>query len=172
MNISKRTLRKLRHAKRNNDVATINLVSMIDVFVILVIYLLVNAAAVQVVGAEQVELPKSIAEIPPKEENVAVTVSGDDILVNGKKVMHVSEITAVSGPVLKPLREELTTFLAPPAVVAAAAKTKTPLLPKDVSIFADKDIPYSLLKKVMTTCADAGFAKIALGVLPNGPGAQ
>ncbi|MEK6805507.1 MAG: biopolymer transporter ExbD [Pseudomonadota bacterium] len=170
MKIRRKTLRKIRHGKRGSTALSINLVPMIDVFVILVIYLLVNAAAVQVVGAEQVELPKSIAEQPPKEENVAVTVSGDDILVNGKKVMNVTEATASSEPVLKPLRDELMTFLAPPAVVAAAAKTQTPLAPKDVSIFADKKIPYSLLKRVMATCADAGFAKIALGVLPDGGG--
>lgn len=164
MRITKRSLRKLRHTKRTSQVATINLVSMIDVFVILVIYLLVNAAAVQVVGAEQVELPKSVAEAPPNEENVAVTVSGDDILVNGKKVMTVAEANQSSAPVLPALKKELQTFLPP-------KDKKNEIPPKDVSIFADKNIPYSLLKKVMTTCADAEFAKIALGVLPNGAGA-
>ncbi len=166
MRITRRTLRKIRHARRASHVATINLVSMIDVFVIMVIYLLVNAAAVQVVGAEHVELPQSIAEQPPKEENVAVTVSGDDIFVNGKKVMDVREASGPGPLILPPLRAELMTFVAPPAV--AQMNKKSAIEQREVSILADKTIPYSLLKKVMATCADAGFARIALGVFPSG----
>jgi biopolymer transport protein TolR len=41
----------------------------------------------------------------------------------------------------------------------------------EVNILADKTIPYALLKKIMTTCADAQFARISLGVNP-GSGAE
>ena len=67
MKMSKRALRKIRRAKKLTTVTSINLVSMIDIFTILIIYLLVNTAAVQIVGAEQVDLPQSKAVDPPRD---------------------------------------------------------------------------------------------------------
>ena len=157
MKLSKRALRKVRRAKRGSTVASINLVSMIDIFTILIIYLLVNTAAVQIVGAEQVDLPASIAVEPPRE-NVAVLLTRDDVLVDGVAVMKVAELRHDGPAVIPALKQRL---------LEAA-----PLAPSqgdggEVNILADKSIPYSLLKKVMTTCADAQFARISLGVSPG-----
>jgi len=160
--MSRKALRKVRRVKKQAAVTSINLVSMIDIFTILIIYLLVNAAAVQIAGAELVDLPSSVAEEPPRE-NVAVLVTKDDVLVDGRAVMKVADIRRQDAAlVLKPLKD---------ALLAAA-----PLTPKqaasaaeeggEVNILADKTLPYALLKKIMTTCAEAQFAKISLGVAP------
>jgi biopolymer transport protein ExbD len=160
--MSKRGLRKVRRAKKSTAVASINLVSMIDIFTILIIYLLVNTAAVQIVGAEQVDLPKSIAVEPPRE-NVSVILTRDDVLVDGQAVMKVADIKE-AGPAVIPLLKQALENAAP----------RTPSQQQDpeadggeVNILADKSVPYSLLKKIMTTCADAQFAKISLGVNPG-----
>ena len=167
MKMSKRALRKVRRAKKQGVVTSINLVSMIDIFTILIIYLLVNTAAVQIVGAEQVDLPSSIAVEPPRE-NVSVILTKDDVLVDGEPVMKVADI-----------REDGPTVI--PALKAAleAAAPRTPTQEQDpaaeggeVNILADKTIPYSLLKKIMTTSADAQFAKISLGVNPGSGAAE
>lgn len=162
MNMSKRGLRKVRRVKKQSIVASINLVSMIDIFVILVIYLLVNTAAVQIVGAELVELPKSAAVEPPRE-NVSVILTQDDVLVDGTPVMKVADIQP-GGPAVIPALKQALEDAAP----------RTPSQQEDpeadggeVNILADKSVPYSLLKKIMTTCAAAQFAKISLGVNPG-----
>lgn len=161
MKMSKRALRKVRRAKKQGVVTSINLVSMIDIFTILIIYLLVNTAAVQIVGAEQVDLPKSIAVEPPRE-NVSIILTRDDVLVDGEPVMKVADIKA-DGPAVIPVLKERLLAAAP----LAAAQQGTAGEGGEVNILADKSIPYSLLKKIMTTSADAQFAKISLGVNPG-----
>jgi biopolymer transport protein TolR len=162
MKMSKRALRKVRRAKKQGVVTSINLVSMIDIFTILIIYLLVNTAAVQIVGAEQVDLPSSIAVEPPRE-NVSIILTRDDVLVDGEPVMKVADIKDNGPAVLPALKAAL-----------ESASPRTPTQQQDpaaeggeVNILADKTIPYSLLKKIMTTSADAQFAKISLGVNPG-----
>ena len=166
MKLSIRTFRKVRRIKRAATVTSINLVSMIDIFTILIIYMLVNTAAVQVIGAEQVNLPQSIAEEPPRE-NTAVIVTGQEILVDGRKVMNTADAESATG-VLDVLKVEL--------------ERRVPMkpLPNDpsqssrgeVNIMGDKNIPYSLLKKVMATCSNVGFARISLGVIPESRGTK
>jgi biopolymer transport protein TolR len=164
--MSRKALRKLRRAKKQAAVTSINLVSMIDIFTILIIYLLVNTAAVQIAGAEQVELPTSTADEEPRQ-NVAILVTKDDVLVDGRAVMKVADIPRGDAvTVLKPLKD---------ALMAAAPITPTQAAGEEggeVNILGDKTLPYTLLKKIMTTCADAQFAKISLGVAPAGSGAD
>ncbi len=161
MKMSKRALRKVRRAKKQSVVASINLVSMIDIFTILIIYLLVNTAAVQIVGAEQVDLPKSAAVEPPRE-NVSVILTRDDVLVDGLPVMKVAELRADGPTVIPQLKERLLA-----AAPLAPSQQGTASEGGEVNILADKSIPYALLKKIMTTCADAQFARISLGVSPG-----
>ena len=162
MKMSKRALRKVRRAKKQSVVTSINLVSMIDIFTILIIYLLVNTAAVQIVGAEQVELPKSIAVEPPRE-NVSIILTQDDVLVDGEPVMKVADIKQ-DGPAVIPQLKQALLSVSP---LSHAQQENAGEEGGEVNILADKSVPYSLLKKIMTTCADSQFAKISLGVNPG-----
>jgi biopolymer transport protein TolR len=161
MKMSKRAMRKIRRAKKQSVVASINLVSMIDIFTILIIYLLVNTAAVQIVGAEQVDLPQSIAVEPPRD-NVSIILTRDDVLVDGEPVMKVSDIKADGPAVIETLKQHLLSI----SPLTHEQQT-TGDEGGEVNILADKSVPYSLLKKIMTTCADSQFAKISLGVNPG-----
>jgi biopolymer transport protein TolR len=162
MKSSRKGLRKIRRAKKQAQVTSINLVSMIDIFTILIIYLLVNAAAVQIAGAEMVEMPKSIASEPPRP-NVSVIVTKDVILVDDKPVMKIADIKPDSPTILEPLKNYLLTVSPPTPTMQANAEKEG----GEVNILADKTVKYALLKKVMTTCAEAKFAKIQLGVSPK-----
>ena len=161
MSLSRRALRKIRRTKRMSSVTSINLVSMIDIFTIMIIYLLVNTAAVQIAGAEQVDMPKSIAQEPPRE-TVSVVITLTDILVGDKPVMTVADAEHGGVLVLPALKERLIAAMPPPAPPKPGATPQPP----EVNILADKNIEYTLLKKVMATCGEASFAKISLGVLP------
>lgn len=169
MKLTRRAMRKVRRVKRQSIVASINLVSMIDMFVILIIYLLVNTAAVQVMGADQVDLPKSLSLEPPRE-TVSVIISSTDILVDGEAVMKVDDARAASGPVLEALKTRLLAESPPTAAQQQAAADGKSAEAGEVNILADKNIPYSLLKRVMATCTAAQFDKISLGVIPRAGG--
>lgn len=164
MKLNKRALRKIRRAKKDTAVASINLVSMIDIFTIMIIYLLVNTAAVQIAGAEQVSLPTSIALDPPRE-TVSIIVSLDDVLVDGEPVMKTADVAQASAP-LPALRDKL--LQASP--LTERQQQDASAESGDVNILADKGIEYAVLKKVMATCADDSvrFKKISLGVTPAG----
>jgi biopolymer transport protein TolR len=163
--LSRRALRKVRRVKKQAAVTSINLVSMIDIFTIMIIYLLVNTAAVQIVGAEMVELPKSLSLDPPRE-NVSVIITAADVLVDGKAVLKVADIDLDGAAVLPALKERLLAEAPLQASQAGNAREEG-----EVNILADKTISYALLKKVMATCAEARFAKISLGVVPTSGGA-
>lgn len=168
MKQSRRALRKLRRVKKQGMVTSINLVSMIDMFTILIIYLLVNTAAVQVIGAEQVDLPKSLSLEPPRE-TVSVIISSTDILVDGEAVMKVEDAKAGNEVVLETLKARLLQESPPTTQAGAAGQTAEA---GEVNILADKNIPYSLLKRVMATCTAAQFEKISLGVIPKAGGSE
>ena len=155
--LQKRAERK----SRNKTMVDMNLVSLIDVFTILIFFLLSSASGVELLASPKaVKLPISTADKSPKE-TIVVVVSDTDILVDGRKVATVAEAMAMKTDLLPSLKEELD-ILAGRQVVraenAAAAQNKT------VTIMGDKDIPYQLLRKVMYTSARANFNDVAFAV--------
>ncbi len=73
MKKSTRAIRMDRRHKRHQNVPTINLVSLMDIFTILVFFLLVNSSNTQQPpGNKSIELPESVAEQLPKETLVVM----------------------------------------------------------------------------------------------------
>src|SRR5215475_1774243 len=102
--MAKRTLRKWRIAGHEVEM---NVVSLIDIFAILVFYLLVNALAVEVLPSPQaLQLPKSVVKEEPKQTTVIV-VTKTDILVDNVRVMGTGDVGAVTGGYLPALKSEL-----------------------------------------------------------------
>ena len=153
--LQKRAERK----SRNQTMVDMNLVSLIDVFTILIFFLLSSATGVELLQSPKaVKLPESIAEKLPKE-TIVVVVSDSDILVDGRKVASVPEVLALEGDLIGPLKAELD-LLANRQVVRAENKDQQ----KAVTIMADKDVPYRLLRKVMVTSARANFEDVSFAV--------
>ena len=102
---SRRALRMDRHHKRNQSKATLNLVSLMDIFTILVFFLLVNSSDVEVLPNDKdIQLPESIAEEKAKE-TVVIIVGDEDIIVQGTPVVRVSEVMRQPGNDIPALRE-------------------------------------------------------------------
>jgi len=154
-----RRRRMLRKAERP-DAVPLNLVSMIDVFTTLVFFLMLTSTSVQTLRTPpSLTLPPSASTEPPADMAV-VMVTREAILFQGRQVMTIAEVEADTAAVLAPLREQLLT-------VPQAADPKNPgkMTRGEINIMADKDLPFALLNKVMTTCGgDAGFARISLAV--------
>lgn len=153
--LQKRAERK----KRNQTMVDMNLVSLIDVFTILIFFLLSSASGVELLPSPKaVKLPQSIAEKTPKE-TIIVVVSDSDILVDGRKVASVPDVLATSGDLIAPLKAELD-LLANRQVIREENKAHN----QAVTIMGDKDIPYKLLRKVMVTSARANFSDVSFAV--------
>lgn len=157
-----------RHHKRHKRSTALNLVSLMDIFTILVFFLLVNSSEVQTLpNAKDLVLPESVAEERARE-TVVVLVSDQDLLVQGQVVASVPEIMA-SDEIIIP---ELKAALQSQTDRVLRQDAKEDIQNREVTIMGDKEIPYSLLKKVMATCTDADYGQLSLAVLQKTSDAQ
>lgn len=150
---SRRARRMERHHKMGKQ-GGLNLVSLMDIFTILVFFLLVNSSNTQQLPKnEELTLPQSVAKKTP-EETLIVMITKDDILVQGRKVAEISQLLATEEEDIPSLQKELD-FLAgglSPEQMESGAR---------VTIMGDENIPYELVRRILKTCQQANFTKIA-----------
>ncbi len=160
MKQSLRAKRMEKHHRRLNQAPKLNLVSLMDIFTILVFFLLVNSGDVEVLQTDKsIKLPASFSEEIPKE-NLVVLISATDVVVGGRAVGTLADLTASRGELFEPLQQELKYQ----AERAGPLTEKSQLAGRPVTIMADQKIPYELLKKIMATCAAAEYRDISLAV--------
>jgi biopolymer transport protein ExbD len=154
-------IKRLQRMARNNkkgDVKGlgINLIPMMDVLTVLVFFLLFHSFNGSLPDAK-ISLPASVVEKKPRE-TVSVVVSPEVVMVQGEPVINTRNVfddSAASG--LRQRLEELR---------AAVEKTsKTPPDSMEVTILADKETPFKVIKRVMSTCTASGYGKISLAVV-------
>jgi biopolymer transport protein ExbD len=151
--------RRAERRGRNQTMVDMNLVSLIDVFTILIFFLLSNATGVELLPSPKaVHLPQSVAEKSPRE-TVVVIVSGTEIVVEGRRVASVTDVLAMKGDLIEGLKTELD-LQASRQVVRKEHEAQS----KAVTVMGDKDIPYQLLRKVMYTAARANFGEVSFAV--------
>jgi biopolymer transport protein TolR len=158
---SARAKRMEKHHKRNKGAGALNLVSLMDIFTILVFFLLVNSSDVETLpNSKDLQLPESIAEEKAKE-SVVILIGEEQIMVQGKPVANVADVMDTQGNDIPALREALKSQN--DRVLRRAAQDD--IAGREVTIMGDKDIPYRLLKKVMATCTASDYGQISLAVL-------
>lgn len=158
MKMSRRAMRMERHHKRSKRVAGINLTALMDIFTILVFFLLVNSSDVNVLpNTKSIQLPKSTAEQAPKL-TLNIMVSDAALLVQGRPVATLSDLLNSKENIIAPLKEELE-YQASRSALPADEEAG-----REITILADKEIPYRLLKKIMITCNSANYNNISLAV--------
>ena len=158
---SGRAKRMEKHHKRHKGTGALNLVSLMDIFTILVFFLLVNSSDVETLpNAKDLQLPESIAEDKAKE-TVVILIGETDIIVQGTPVAKVADVMATKGNDIPALRRAL--LSQNDRVLRRAAQAD--VAGREVTIMGDKDIPYRLLKKVMATCTKSDYGRISLAVL-------
>jgi len=158
---SARAKRMDRHHKRHKAGSGLNLVSLMDIFTILVFFLLVNSSDVEELpNAKDIQLPESIAETKASE-SVVIMIGDEDILVQGQVVAKVADVMATKGNDIPEVREAL--LSQNDRVLKREATDK--IQQREVTIMGDREIPYRLLKKVMATATGSDYGKISLAVL-------
>ncbi len=151
--------KRAERRSRNQGALDMNLVALIDIFTILIFFLLSSAAGVEMLPSHKaVKLPESLSQSAPRE-TVVVVVSASDILVDGRRVASVAEAMASQGDVIAPLKAELDLHAGRELVRKEdAAKGRA------LTIMGDKAIPYALLRKVMATAARANYVDVSFAV--------
>jgi biopolymer transport protein TolR len=141
--------------------AELNLIPLIDILSVMVAFLLVYSADVEVVqNSKGVEIPQSTAEALPKH-SVVVMITRDQLFVQGELVASIAEIRDPATQVIAPLHA----VLARPLVGVDAAAQDEALASREITVVADKSLPYDVVKKVMTTCTVANYGRLSLAVL-------
>jgi biopolymer transport protein TolR len=147
---------------RNHNGLDMNLVSLIDIFTILIFFLMSSTGVEVLTSSKAVKLPESTAEKAPRE-TIVVTVSGTDILVGGRRVALVSDALTSNDDMIAPLKAELDLLQG-----RQVLRKENEAHGKAVTIMGDKDIPYRLLRKVMYTAARANYSDVSFAVTQKG----
>jgi biopolymer transport protein TolR len=141
--------------------AQLNLIPLIDILSVMVAFLLVYSTDVEVLHNTQgVTIPQSRTDVHPKQ-SVVIMVTKDALLVQGEPVATFAEVSDPRTQFIEPLRR----VLQRPIEGLDAAGRDAALTSQEVTVMADKDLPYDVLRKVLVTCTAAAYGKIALAVL-------
>jgi biopolymer transport protein TolR len=160
MSVSNRARRMAQHHLRHRADAELNLVPFIDILTVMVAFLLVYATQVEVIhNAKAVPLPESIAQQSP-HPTVVVTVTTSDIYVGSERVATIPQVLAQTSDEIASLKAALQSQ----QVVGTTATAADPAH-RELTIMADKTLPYAVLKKIMMTCTGADYSHISLAVL-------
>ena len=151
--------RRAERRSRNQNLVDMNLVSLIDVFTILIFFLLSNSGGVETLPSPKaVKLPESMAQTQPRD-TIVIVVSGTEIIVDGRKVASVADVFDTPDDMIEGLKAELD-IQAGRQVIRKENEAKG----KTLTIMGDKDIPYRLLRKIMYTSARANFSDVSFAV--------
>ena len=159
-----RQSRRLKRMERynKNHFVRLNLIPMLDVLSVLVFFLLFNSFNGDM-PEQRLALPQSIVETKPRG-TVAISVTPEAVLIQGEPVIAtpalyddrvgtVREVTDRLAQIQRSMENEAGTRPHPENEI------------REITLLADKTIPFNVLKKVMTSCTASGYGKISLAVI-------
>ena len=156
MEMSRRARRMERHRKRHKQ-PPLSLVSLMDIFTILVFFLLVNSTSSQQnQKKEELTLPASISQNVP-EERLTITVTKNQVLVGGRRIGSIAALMQQAGDEIAEIKTELDFYRDTPL----ASDQQNMQDAKAVTILADENTPYELISKILSTCQQANYTNIS-----------
>jgi len=165
MNMSKRAKRMERHHQQRKRPG-INLVSLMDIFTILVFFLLVSSSNVQQLpNKKDIRLPTSVATKAPLE-TLVIFVTRDKILVQGREVSDIASEIDQPELLISGLVDELK-FQASKTTVLSSEQPQNQ--GRAITVMGDELIPYQLIRKILASCREADYTRIAFATLQKSP---
>jgi biopolymer transport protein ExbD len=152
---------KRRRARKDHkgDSAGMMLTSLMDIFIVLVLYLLVNqGTGVELDPPENVVLPTSGVDTAPRQ-SVVIVLSDHDVRVQGQPVVSMADVVASDELEITPIRQAIEHIKA-----EAEQRQDQAGMHTEVTIVADQSVPFKVLKKVMLSSSNAGYGKISFAV--------
>ena len=158
MKKSSRARRMARHHGKHKTVAALNLTSLMDIFTILLIFLLVNNNnAAKLPDNKDIQLPESVAQELPNEV-LTVQISPSDIIVEGQPIAKTEAVREQEERTVQALIDEL-------QFRASQALSVNPEEDREIMILADRDVTYVVIKKLMRSCMETPYTKVSFAVM-------
>ncbi len=136
---------------------------MIDMFTILLVFLLKNfsAESQMPIMTKDLRLPTSTAQKTPETASV-IGLTREWVLLDGKKMARVQDVLNSKTLLIKNLYMELKAK----RLIAERLSTLDEKMKfkGEITIQGDKELPFQLLKKVMYTCGQVGYNDMQLAV--------
>jgi biopolymer transport protein ExbD len=146
--------------RRGLRAPTVILTSLMDIFIVMVIYLLMNQAiGVDVAPPRSIKLPDSVVETQPRQ-TIVMTVSKEDVVVQGERVATIAEVLDNKEDYIQAVGERMLKIRKSYIGINDEAVANS----TEVTIMADRTVPFKVLKKLMSTSSSAGYEKISLAV--------
>ena len=161
---------RVRNRRASAGPVRLNITSLIDMFTILLIFLLVNfSSGESITVASDIELPASTQADGEKHSSVPVIVSATAILVDGRIVVAMDDLALQTTPEIPELvlaLEAQARKAARVADVVAEHGNERDLVAwaGRVTIQGDADLPFDVLERVIYSCGIASFDQVALAV--------
>jgi len=170
MKISQIRRQKRKQAMRANT-ARLTLTSLIDIFTLLVCFLLVGfQGEAQIPSIKGLALPISSSYAPP-ESSLTLVVTPTEIRINEKVVQSTTPNVLGTSQVEGAATSSEESFYSPLAfVLSQEAKKYRPSQivngheERTVIILADQNIPYATLHQIMIVCSQQSFGRISFAV--------
>jgi len=156
MKDSRRMKRMERNNRKGQEVTGLglNLIPMMDVLCVLVFFLLFHSFNGDM-PEQRIVLPDSVVETRPRQ-TVTIVVSPETVLVQGEAVINTPALYDDRVGTIHELTARLKQL--EPYIPKTVAENK------EITLLADKTIPFKVLKKIMTTCTASGYGRISLAV--------
>jgi len=158
-----KSTRRMKRMSRNHKrkLPAMNLTSLMDVFTILVFFLLVNSSNSEVLEPpKKITLPDSVVEAKPKETAVVI-VSETEVTVQGEVVALVEDIIKSKQDAIVGISNKLIDMKKSVIGISTKAVSES----KEVTILSHRTVPFKVLRKVMSSCTYAGYEKVSLAVI-------
>ncbi len=153
-----------RRNKRSTQIS-LKLTSMIDMFTILLVFLLKSYSAEgQIMSvAPDLKLPESTAQKAPQTVSI-IAVTHDLLLLDGYEVAKVNDIMRSNQNLIPLLLKELKKKRDLSERLGDISSSAGIGFTGKISIQGDRELPYLVIKKIMFTCGKIGFNDIMLAV--------
>ncbi len=153
---------KIKRHNRSKEVA-LKLTSMIDMFTILLVFLLKSYSAEgQIMSvAPDLKLPESTAQKAPQTTSI-VAITEEAILLDGKKLTTVDRVMSNKELIIPELLNELQRLKSLSERVGELSSDMG--FTGKISIQGDRELPYLIIKKIMFTCGKVGYNDMLLAV--------
>jgi biopolymer transport protein ExbD len=152
-------------SRNKGGIPKINLTALMDVFTILVFFLLVHSGQSETLDTpKQIQLPESAVESKPRE-TVVIFVSPEEVVVQGEPVISMADLLGSQGRI-----EPISARLAALRGAVIGRSTQVVAASQEVTVLADKSIPFDVIRRVLSTCTGEGYTNISLAVVQKGAG--
>lgn len=170
-----------RHQTKRSVVVVLSLTAMVDMFTVLVIFLLqnYNVTGQVLFLPKEVQLPKA-EKVKDLEAGVAVTISLNQVYVDKEAVVSTQQVRQQSEWLIPPVHdavsvairrakqqyeERLDNKITKWVSRGQPEKTSGPLPYERVTVQADKNVDFLTLKKILYSITEAGAKQVNFAVL-------